>query len=154
MSSSSSSNRNPSSGTSSGVHVHNNSSDVNANATQPKIEEIVDDDDDVTTDANEEEIAFLDVYVRFNQDSERDYCFQINTKTTFGDLFKIFETLPIALRPSVFYHTQPIGFQKSTAPGYLTEDGNFLFEDDAAKQVSSIIPKEELVNVQDRKSVV
>lgn len=138
----SSTNHNPSSGISSGVHVLNNN---DLNAAQSKIEEIA--DDDVATDANGEEIAFLDVYVRFNSDSERDYCFQINTKTTFGDLFKIFKTLPIALRPSVFYHSQPIGFQKSTAPGYMTEDGNFLFEDDAAKQVSTIIPNEELINV-------
>ncbi|KAI5956104.1 GSF2 [Candida margitis] len=141
---SSSSNRNQaSSGISSGVHVLGNTGS-SSNSGQPKIEEIV---DSPTVDENGQEIAYLDVYVRFNQDSERDYCFQIDTKTTFGDLFKIFKTLPIALRPSVFYHSQPIGFQKSTSPGYMTEDGNFLFEDDAAKHTSTIIPPEELINV-------
>ncbi|KAI5966679.1 GSF2 [Candida theae] len=145
---------NPSSGTSSGVRAHESG---NTASFQPKIEEIVDDNDDDNDnnvaigadikDKESDEIAFLDIYIRFNQDQERDYCFQINTKTTFGDLFKIFKTLPIALRPSVFYHPQPIGFQKSTHPGYLTEDGNLLFDDDAGKQVSLIIPSDELVNV-------
>ncbi|KAG5416761.1 GSF2 [Candida metapsilosis] len=128
-----------SSGVSSGVHTSTSAKPASG---QPKIEEIIDNDAD-----GNDEVAFLDIYVRFNQDQERDYCFQVNTKTKFGDLFKIFKTLPIALRPSVFYHSQPIGFQKSTQPGFVTEDGNFLFEDDAAKQVSSIIPSEELINV-------
>ncbi|KAI5955702.1 GSF2 [Candida jiufengensis] len=93
-----------------------------------------------------EDIAFLDVYIRFNEDNEKDYCFQINTKTTFKDLYKIFNTLPISLRPSIFYESKPIGFKKSTSPGYLTEDGNFLFDEEATKITSSIIPQEELIN--------
>ncbi|KAI5961164.1 GSF2 [Candida pseudojiufengensis] len=93
-----------------------------------------------------EEIAFLDIYIRFNEDSEKDYCFQINTKTTFKDLYKIFNTIPISLRPSVFYNSKPIGFKKSTSPGFLTEDGNFLFDENSDKFTSSIIPLEEFIN--------
>lgn len=71
--------------------------------------------------------AALEVYLRFNDDMEKDYCFQITTSTTFKNLFKVFETLPISLRPNVFYNQRPVGFVVSTAPGYLTEDGALLF---------------------------
>lgn len=71
--------------------------------------------------------AALEVYLRFNDDMEKDYCFQITTATEFRDLLKIFETLPISLRPNVFYEPKPLGFVVSTAPGYLTEDGGLLF---------------------------
>ncbi|EMG45996.1 GSF2 Glucose-signaling factor 2 [Candida maltosa Xu316] len=77
------------------------------------------------------ELGYLDIYIRFNSDVEKDYCFQINTNTTFKDLYKIFDTIPLSLRPSVFYHAKPIGFKKSISPGYLTQDGNFVFDDDA-----------------------
>ncbi|KAI3405365.1 GSF2 [Candida oxycetoniae] len=93
-----------------------------------------------------EEIAYTDIYVRFNDDQEKDYCFQINTKTRFRDLDRIFETLPLSLRPSIFYHARPIGYRKSTSPGYLTEDGNFIFDNDAGKIKSSIFPPDELIN--------
>lgn len=69
----------------------------------------------------------LEIYVRFNDDMEKDYCFQVSTTTAFRDLLKIFDTLPISLRPNIFYDPRPIGFQVSTAPGYLTEDGALLF---------------------------
>ncbi|KAK6457480.1 glucose signaling factor 2 [Scheffersomyces xylosifermentans] len=82
--------------------------------------------------------GYFDVYMRFNDDIEKDYCFQIKTSTQFKDMFKVFDALPIALRPNVFYHGKPIGFRVSTAPGYLTEDGNFLFNYDAEKQYKNI----------------
>lgn len=86
----------------------------------------------------DEHNEYFDIYVRFNEDMEKDYCFQIKTTTTFRDLFKIFNTLPIALRPSIFYEAKPVGFEVSTSPGYLTEDGNFIFEYDAHKQTKKI----------------
>lgn len=71
--------------------------------------------------------AALEVYLRFNDDMEKDYCFQITTSTTFRDFYKVFDTLPISLRPNVFFQPRPVGFVVSTAPGYLTEDGALLF---------------------------
>lgn len=75
----------------------------------------------------ESDAAALEVYLRFNDDMEKDYCFQITTSTEFRDLFKVFDTLPISLRPNVFFEPRPKGFVVSTAPGYLTEDGALLF---------------------------
>lgn len=69
----------------------------------------------------------LEIYVRFNDDMEKDYCLQISASTSFRDLFKVFDTLPISLRPNIFYAARPVAFQVSTAPGYLTEDGALLF---------------------------
>ncbi|RLV91256.1 Glucose-signaling factor 2 [Spathaspora sp. JA1] len=90
------------------------------------------------SDTTKEEQGYVDIYLRFNDDMEKDYCFQVKTTTTFKDLFKIFDTLPIALRPSVFYHAYPIGFKKSISPGYVTEDGNFLFDYESQKQTQHI----------------
>lgn len=69
----------------------------------------------------------LEVYLRFNDDLEKDYCFQVSTETHFRDLFRIFDGLPISLRPNIFYSARPKTFVVSTAPGYLTEDGSLLF---------------------------
>ncbi|KAJ8142969.1 hypothetical protein OY671_003891 [Metschnikowia pulcherrima] len=79
---------------------------------------------------SEKEIApesALEIYLRFNDDMEKDYCLQITATTTFRDLFKVFKTLPISLRPNLFYDPEPVSFVVSTAPGYLTEDGALLF---------------------------
>ncbi|RCK55922.1 Glucose-signaling factor 2 [Candida viswanathii] len=94
---------------------------------------------------DEPEVAYLDVYMRFNNDMEKDYCFQIKTTTVFKDLYKVFDTLPLSLRPSVFYHSKPIGFRKSTSPGYLTEDGNIVFDDDSQDQ-SAPVDDNDLIN--------
>ncbi|KAF8001525.1 hypothetical protein HF325_004026 [Metschnikowia pulcherrima] len=79
---------------------------------------------------SEKEIApesALEIYLRFNDDMEKDYCLQITATTTFRDLFKVFKTLPISLRPNLFYDPEPVLFVVLTAPGYLTEDGALLF---------------------------
>ncbi|RCK60554.1 Glucose-signaling factor 2 [Candida viswanathii] len=94
---------------------------------------------------DEPEVAYLDVYMRFNNDMEKDYCFQVKTTTAFKDLYKVFDTLPLSLRPSVFYHAKPIGFRKSTSPGYLTEDGNIVFDDDSQDQ-SAPVDDNDLIN--------
>ncbi|KAG8204233.1 hypothetical protein GWM34_00020, partial [Candida africana] len=90
------------------------------------------------TTETDSEVGYLDIYLRFNDDMEKDYCFQVKTTTVFKDLYKVFRTLPISLRPSVFYHAQPIGFKKSVSPGYLTQDGNFIFDEDSQKQAVSV----------------
>lgn len=69
----------------------------------------------------------MEAYIRFNDDLEKDYCFQLGVNKTFRDLLKIFEKLPISLRPNVFYNKIPKGFVVSTAPGFLTENGSLLF---------------------------
>lgn len=69
----------------------------------------------------------MEIYVRFNDDMEKDYCFQVKQDTQFRDLLAIFKSLPIALRPNIFYDSVPVGFIVSTNPGYLTEDGALLF---------------------------
>lgn len=84
--------------------------------------------------AEKESDAALEIYIRFNDDMEKDYCFQISTSTTFRDLLKVFDTLPISLRPNVFYEPRPTGFVVSTLPGYLTEDGALLFSYETDKK--------------------
>ncbi|KAG7662599.1 GSF2 [[Candida] subhashii] len=104
-------------------------------------------EDNNTGSGNEEsQTGYVDIYLRFNDDMEKDYCFQIKTTTTFRDLFRIFNELPISLRPSVFYSVKPIGFKKSISPGYLTEDGNFLFDYDSQNQTVPIKDFDELIN--------
>lgn len=83
----------------------------------------------MTEKTNLDDDGFLECYIRFNDDSEKDYCFQVKVNTRFNELFKIFDSLPISLRPSVFYHSRPVGFQVCDSPGYLTEDGAILFDD-------------------------
>lgn len=78
-----------------------------------------------------EDSGHIEGYVRFNNDLEKDYCFQFKASDTFDSLYAIFRTLPIALRPNLFYSAVPVGFKVSTAPGYLTEDGALLFSYEA-----------------------
>lgn len=104
----------------------------------------VHDEEQILNDVEEAEESFLEVYIRFNADSDKDYCFQLKLTTTFKDLLNIFNMLPLALRPSVFYNRMPLGFKVSTSPGYLTEDGNFLFDANAEKIVKSVPQDEEV----------
>lgn len=69
----------------------------------------------------------FDVYIRMKASYDHDYCFQITTETTFRDLFKIFNILPINFSPSIFYDKIPVGFQISNYPGVLTRSGGILF---------------------------
>ncbi|EGV60001.1 glucose repression protein [Yamadazyma tenuis] len=92
------------------------------------------DEKNIVDAAQEAEEGFLECYIRFNDDAEKDYCFQVSVNTQFNDLFRIFSTLPISLRPSIFYSQKPAGFKISTAPGYLTDDGAILFDHDATSE--------------------
>jgi hypothetical protein len=80
-----------------------------------------------------DEDARLEVYIRMNDDNEKDYCFSVGLNDTFEDLIKIFTTLKLSLRPNAFYDQIPVGFKISTDPGYLTMYGGLLFNDDAHK---------------------
>ncbi|CAN6637567.1 glucose-signaling factor 2 [Trichomonascus vanleenenianus] len=69
----------------------------------------------------------MDIYIRMNEDCEKDYCFSVDREQPISSLSKIFETLPMVLSPSYFYNPQPIGFAVSTHPGFLTSEGALLF---------------------------
>ncbi|AGO11098.1 AaceriAFR381Cp [[Ashbya] aceris (nom. inval.)] len=76
----------------------------------------------------------MEIYLRLNDDLERDYAFQIEKDDTFGSkLMKLFDpnnglAQYMVLRPSVFYKDVPRGLYKSTQPGFLTEQGCLLFD--------------------------
>ncbi|QLL34578.1 hypothetical protein HG536_0G04400 [Torulaspora globosa] len=83
----------------------------------------------------------MEIYVRLNNDVERDFAFQIDTNDTIntkiaksfrqgGDGVSDF----IVLRPTIFHEKQPIGYYKSLHPGYLTEGGCLIFDYDADLQ--------------------
>ena len=70
----------------------------------------------------------FDIYIRMKKSFENDFCFQVNNDTTFKDLLKIFEKVPIIFSPSIFYDKVPISFKISHFPGILTRTGTILFE--------------------------
>jgi hypothetical protein len=79
-----------------------------------------------------DELNTIDVYIRMNDDPERDYCFNVDRSAPVAKLHDIFATLPMALSPSYFYEPLPVGFKLSTHPGFLTSEGALLFARDAA----------------------
>lgn len=81
-----------------------------------------------------EDAGLIEAYIRFNDDEEKDYCFQIQVSSVFSDLDKIFNGLPISLRPSIFFNSRPVGYAVLTLPGYLTEDGALLFSYEVSKK--------------------
>lgn len=86
----------------------------------------------------EQEDALIEIYIRFNDDIEKDYCFSVGLNDDFASLLKIFDTLKLSLRPSIFYKQTPIGFKVSNDPGYLTENGGMLFSYDAMKTTKDV----------------
>ncbi|GMM34053.1 Gsf2 protein [Saccharomycopsis crataegensis] len=91
----------------------------------------------------------FEIYIRFNEDQDKDYAFHIDSDTTFEDLQNIFKTLPISLRPSVFYDTKPAKFGYSTSPGYLTANGGLLYNYNADQPRFTKYPKSQLDKVSD-----
>ena len=92
-------------------------------------------DEKIIEDVSEiEDSGLIEAYIRFNDDEEKDYCFQIKVSSVFSDLDKIFNSLPISLRPSIFFNSRPVGYKVLTAPGYLTEDGALLFSYEVSKE--------------------
>lgn len=74
----------------------------------------------------------FDLYIRMNDDSDRDYCFNVDKKASVSQLMEIFETLPMPLSPSYFYNRLPEYFRLSNHPGFLTSEGALLFARDAS----------------------
>ncbi|KAK7203762.1 glucose signaling factor 2-domain-containing protein [Myxozyma melibiosi] len=70
----------------------------------------------------------IDIYVRLNGDNEKDYCFCLPRDQPVSILYSIFDTLPLVLSPTFFFHRRPIGFHLSTNPGFYTSEGALLFE--------------------------
>lgn len=93
-----------------------------------------------STLSGDNEFNTIDVYIRMNDDPERDYCFNVNRSAPVSRLHEIFMTLPMALSPSYFYEPIPVGFKVSTHPGFLTSEGALLFARDAAKPGSYLRP--------------
>ncbi|CDK27265.1 unnamed protein product [Kuraishia capsulata CBS 1993] len=87
----------------------------------------------MTTELIELEGKFIEVYIRFNDDNEKDYCFNVKSTATFGELDEIFKTLPMSLNPSIFSKHIPKGYAISRFPGHLTPEGGLLFSADASK---------------------
>lgn len=73
----------------------------------------------------------FDIYLRMKKSSDHDFCFQVNSKTTFRDLFKIFEVVPIVFSPSIFYTQAPSTFSVSEHPGYISRTGAIVFDTQA-----------------------
>ncbi|KAK9480341.1 glucose signaling factor 2-domain-containing protein [Lipomyces japonicus] len=69
----------------------------------------------------------IDVYVRLNDDAEKDYCFCLPRDEPVSALFNIFDTLPLVLSPTFFYRRRPVGFHLSSSPGFVTTEGALLF---------------------------
>lgn len=81
----------------------------------------------------------MDVTIRFHDDYEDDYIFEIQKDSTIKNyLEKIFEengalAKILPLRPSIFYEKIPKKFYKSVHPGVLTPGGSILFNFDSTK---------------------
>ncbi|ANZ76129.1 BA75_02842T0 [Komagataella pastoris] len=98
-------------------------------------------DEDIINNLEETEVeGLVEIFIRMNDEEDKDYCFQVSTNSTFKDLLKIFDRLPLTLAPTCFQNLRPVGFQVSTSPGFLTASGGLLFDDDATN-------KKYLVNV-------
>lgn len=82
--------------------------------------------------------AVFEIYVRMNEEHEKDYCFNVGINDTFESLFKIFDSLKISLRPNIFHEQRPIGFKVSDSPGYLTDNGGLLFSYNADKFTKNV----------------
>lgn len=91
----------------------------------------------------------MDVYLRMNEDSEKDYCFNVQAEAPVKSLEKIFDTLPMVLSPSYFYNPKPVGFAVSTHPGFLTSEGGLLFDTEAhlEKYLKKVDQNSKIINV-------
>ncbi|KAK9460548.1 glucose signaling factor 2-domain-containing protein [Lipomyces oligophaga] len=70
----------------------------------------------------------IDIYVRLNGDTEKDYCFCLPRDEPVSILHNIFNTLPLVLSPTFFYYRRPASFHLSTSPGFVTSEGALLFD--------------------------
>ncbi|KAK9470531.1 glucose signaling factor 2-domain-containing protein [Dipodascopsis tothii] len=70
----------------------------------------------------------IDIYIRLNGDSEKDYCFCLKRSSPVSALYKVFDYLPLVLSPTYFFEPRPRGFHLSQSPGFLTSEGALLFK--------------------------
>lgn len=82
--------------------------------------------------------ARLEIYIRMNDDPDKDYCFSVGINDEFSSLINIFQVLKLSLRPSIFYKQIPKSFKVSSDPGLLTDNGGLLFSDYAAKSTFEV----------------
>lgn len=81
----------------------------------------------------------MEVAIRFHDDYEDDYIFDIQKDSTVENYLKrIFDkdgelAKLLPLRPSIFYKKKPKKFYKSVHPGVLTPGGSILFNFDSTK---------------------
>lgn len=80
-------------------------------------------------------LPIMEVFMRLNDDCDKDYCFQIEKNEKMNDkLVKFFDpkTGGVArymnFKPSIFHNKKPSKFYKSVHPGYLTMNGTLLFD--------------------------
>lgn len=76
----------------------------------------------------------MDIYIRFNEDNEKDYAFTVRAGQKVSSLYEIFSVLPLSLRPSIFFDHKPAGFAISRQPGFLTTGGAILFHERAHEE--------------------
>ncbi|SMN19438.1 similar to Saccharomyces cerevisiae YML048W GSF2 ER localized integral membrane protein that may promote secretion of certain hexose transporters, including Gal2p [Maudiozyma saulgeensis] len=82
----------------------------------------------------------MEVYVRLNDSSDKDYAFQFSQNDTINnkvrsifttDSRKIGQKITLSdlmvIRPSIFHEYEPVEYYKSNHPGYMTEGGCLLF---------------------------
>ncbi|ODV92100.1 hypothetical protein CANCADRAFT_82251 [Tortispora caseinolytica NRRL Y-17796] len=69
----------------------------------------------------------MDIYVRLNDDFEKDYCFSVSEGERVSFIRKILHNIPQITAPSPFFYRDPLGFILDDTPGYLTANGNVLF---------------------------
>lgn len=80
----------------------------------------------------------MEVNVRFNADIEKDFAFQVDREEKLNDkIARIFRKDGtgmghfMVLRPTIFHQEEPTGFYKSMHPGYMTEGGCVIYDEDA-----------------------
>jgi len=82
----------------------------------------------------------MEVYVRLNDSSDKDYAFQFSQTDTINnkvrsifttDARKIRQKITLSdlmvIRPSIFHEYEPVEYYKSTHQGFMTEGGCLLF---------------------------
>lgn len=83
----------------------------------------------------------MEVYVRLNDSTDKDYAFQLPENATVDSHIKaIFSTSAarikqrttlsdlMVVRPTIFHEYEPVEYYKSTHPGHLTEGGCLIFD--------------------------
>lgn len=87
-----------------------------------------------TTKKNVHSGEAIDVYIRMEDNPEKDYCFHVPADKPVSFLFKIFDLIPAKMSPGYFYFDDAETFALSVHPGYFTSEGCLLFHERAARE--------------------